>query len=135
MEAPARTNASQAIPRNAIGFPTFLAFILSLPIFGVVMAVGEGTSEVLGYMIWGVGNFVLCFFIVRKYPKSALLAWFPPNLMIVLAAFAEPGFWRTDMWKVEAGVVLLSMLGAGIGVVFKKKVDASASDSTVPSNK
>lgn len=132
MEAQSGTVSSQKIGRDAIGFPALLAFVLSLPIFGLVMGVGEGTSEVLGYVLWGVANFVLCFFIVRKYPKSAWLVWFPPNIMIVLAAFAEPGFWKTDMWKVEAGILFLSIVGAGLGVVFKKKAGPPSSDAPVP---
>jgi hypothetical protein len=96
------------------------------------MGVGEGTNEVLGYVIWGVANCVLCFFIVRKYPKSAWLVWLPPNLMIVLAAFAEPAFWKTDMWKVEAGIVFLSIVGSVLGVALKKKASVLAANIPLP---
>ena len=129
METPSTTDAHQKIQRDAVAFPGFLTLILSIPIFIIVMGVGEGTSELLGYAIWGLANFALCFFIVRKYPKSAWVVWFPCNLMIFVAAFAEPTFWRTDMWKVDAGIVFLSIVGAVLGVVLGKKADTPASDS------
>jgi hypothetical protein len=134
MDPSSEGNPHYRIQHDAILFPAFLTFVLSIPVFGVAMGVGEGTSELLGYVIWGVGNFVLCFFMVRKYPKSAWVIWFPPNLMIVFAAFVEPAFWRTDMWKVEAGVIFLSILGAGLGVVLKMKAAQLATNSSLSSD-
>jgi hypothetical protein len=131
METSAKTNPSQTIARDAVAFPTFFTFVLSIPIFGIVMGVGEGISGVLAYVIWGLANFTLCYFMVRKYPKSAWIVWFPPNLMIFVAAFVEPNFWTTDMWKVDAGVFLLSIVGSVLGVVLKKKNATPALDSSV----
>jgi hypothetical protein len=134
VETQSKVVSNQGIGRDAIAFPTFLTFVLSLPIFGVVMGVGEATSEVLAYAIWCVANFALCFFMVRKYPKSTWVLWFPCNLLVFVAAVLEPNFWITDMWKAHAGVVVLSIAGSALGGLLKKKAAQFVTDSPLSGN-
>lgn len=132
MDSSSKVNPQDGIQRDAILFPTFLAFVLTIPIFVIAIGLGEGIDGVLAFVFWGLANLALCFFMVRKYPKSAWALWFPCNLLIFIAAVIEPNFWRTDMWKAYAGIVLLSIVGTVLGVVLKKKATAPALDSSVP---
>ena len=132
MDTSSKTDPHQRIQRDAILFPAFLAFALTIPIFMIAIGLGEGIDGVLAFVFWGLANFVLCFFMVRKYPKSAWVLWFPCNLLIFVAAVIEPNFWITDMWKGYAGILLLSIVGTVLGIVLKRKAAAPALDSSVP---
>lgn len=131
METASTTNVPQKIQSDAILFPAFLAFALTIPIFMIAIGLGEGIDGVFAFVFWGLANFVLCFFMVRKYPKSAWVLWFPCNLLIFVAAVIEPNFWITDMWKGYAGIVLITIVGTVLGVVLKRKAVAPASDSPI----
>jgi hypothetical protein len=51
-------------------------------------------AYILNYLVIALG----CFFIIRANPKSL---WYVPlicNAMSIVAAFAEPNFWRTPLW-------------------------------------
>ena len=75
---------------NEIAVPFFIAFGISVFTFGIGMALGEGSGAILGYLFLGVANGLTCFFIVRRYTRSAWSVWIPGNIFNVLAAFLEP---------------------------------------------
>ncbi len=69
----------------------------------ILFGVGESTrrSEGVGYLPYILNYVVIllgCFFIIRANPKSV---WSVPlicNVMSIIAAFAEPTFWQTQLW-------------------------------------
>ena len=109
--------------------PALIAFGVSIATFGIGMFLGEGISGVLAYLFWGLANLVACFLIVREYPKSVWIVWFPCNLVTFIGAVIEPNFWRTEMWMLHTGILALSVAGSVSGRVLPKKTRVPSSNS------
>ena len=73
----------------------------------------------LTYIITGIFIGCACFFICREYPTSFWYVIVISNAMGILTALIERNFWRTDLWKVNVCVWVLSiplgLLGAFLG--------------------
>jgi hypothetical protein len=100
--------------------PSWLLAVLTF--FGTLILIftfPDG-KEIIAYIIYDLITVTCCFFIVRENPKSI---WYVPiicNLLFILSAIAEPGFWTATSWWgiVCSGWVLsivVSIIGARMG--------------------
>ena len=101
-----------------LGFGTFGASIMT---FLIATFLREGISATLAYAFWGIVNIGLCCLVASTYPKSALFLWFSCNILIFFGAVVDPNFWRSDLWIGCSEIVLLSVAGSVLGLVFSKK--------------
>jgi hypothetical protein len=104
--------------------------IVTTPSWGLALITFFGTlililvfpdgKENIAYIIFDLITATCCFLIVRENPKSI---WYVPiicNIGFIIAAVAEPGFWKTTLWwgMICSGWVLtivVSIIGARIG--------------------
>ena len=91
----------------------FVLLILAA-LFGSIKCIGE-SGELMAFIVYFFFIAVACFFICRKYPRSA---WYVPvlcNATGILSAIIEPNFWITDLWKINMAGWGLSIISAILG--------------------
>ena len=94
-------------------------FISTLILFSIGEGAGNGTA---GYVIADLLIALACFYIVKQNPASI---WYAPvlsNGLGIIAAFAEPNFWITSLWILNAIGWGLSIGASVVGAVKGKRV-------------
>jgi uncharacterized membrane protein YeaQ/YmgE (transglycosylase-associated protein family) len=125
------------------GKKSFLARIPSwalalLTLFGatiVLFGIGEGLGqfikikgnigEAIPYIIYGIVIAVCCYFIVKKNHSRI---WYVPiicNVIGIIAAIAEPTFWRTSLGILLVSGWVLSIIASIIGAMVGKRTAIS----------
>ena len=92
---------------------------------GAIPFMAENYGETAAYIVHALLIATGCFFICMKNPKSL---WYVPviaNIMVIVAAFAEPNFWITSL-GILLGCSLILSVSAGIfgAIKGKKKLNA-----------
>jgi hypothetical protein len=93
--------------------------LATLTFFGTLILIFTfpNGKEIIAYIIYDLVTATCCFFIVRENPRSI---WYVPiicNLLFILSALAEPGFWTTtSWWGIVCSGWMLSIVVSIIGV-------------------
>lgn len=112
------------IPGFVLAFITALIATLILFILADVLVdiVGLGeTGEAISYICYDLIIALACFFICRKYPKSAWNVFIICNASGILSAISEPNFWISNIWVFICSGWLLSGITSILGTVKGKR--------------
>jgi hypothetical protein len=100
-------------------YSLFLSFMAGSA--GMIIAFGlDGImGGIIGMIQWGLINGLACFLMVRKNSSCAWYVWIPCNLMILVAGIIKTGFLDSNRVKGSLLIILLSVTGAIMGLVFQ----------------
>ncbi len=114
---------------------TVLAVLCLIGATLVLFGLGEGVGNILNinkdiagaipYVIFDLLIAGCCFFIVKINPKSI---WYVPlicNALGIIAAFAEPSFWKTSLWMLICGGWVLSLIASLLAARTGRKTGAN----------
>lgn len=93
METKEKWSFIYGVPSGALAVMTFVFSTL------ILFLIGESIDIWLAYIITAIMIAIACFFICRSFPVSF---WYVPlicNALGLMAAFIEPNFWITSLWK------------------------------------
>ncbi len=79
-------------------------------------------AYILNYLVIALG----CFFIIKANPKSV---WYVPlicSATSIIAAFAEPSFWQTQLWIPNCGGWALTIVVAIVAWRIGKRTTSEA---------
>lgn len=97
----------------------FLLFFAAL--LGLISQIDKNISEGIAYISYDIIIAIACFFICKNNPKSF---WYVPvlaNTGGIISAIVEPNFWITYLWILICSGWVLSVIGAIIGTVVRKR--------------
>ncbi|MBN1791505.1 MAG: hypothetical protein JW830_13470 [Bacteroidales bacterium] len=110
----------------ALSFITvFVSFILIFLIAALLDFLGmknEDTVSNIAYICYDIVIAIVCFLMCRKDPSRV---WYAPivcNAVGIIAAFAEPTFWKSEMWIIFGGGWVLSLVAALCGVMVARHI-------------